>query len=218
MKIVILCSTNASVLKRYFYDFDDSVDFSIYSDRKCGAIDFAKEASIDFNVYEAKSGLEFSDFLAKEFEGDETTIFFSFYTKLFKGRFIKEHAGRIINFHPSILPACPGQDGFGDTIKSGSRFVGSTVHLVDEGMDTGTPLIQAAFPRDPKMSIPDLRHRVFLQQVVSLAQVIQWFLDGRVEYTDNTLYVHESKFLVSEFSPNLDEHYQEYFSRATECH
>lgn len=81
----------------------------------------------------------------------------------------------MINFHPSILPACPGMDGFGDTLKSGALFIGSTVHFIDEGMDTGKPILQAAFPRNPGESITKLRHRVFLQQVISLLQVVDWF-------------------------------------------
>ncbi|MDA1381029.1 formyltransferase family protein [Plesiomonas shigelloides subsp. oncorhynchi] len=73
-------------------------------------------------------------------------LFISFYTRLLSDVFLKAHPHRVINFHPSILPACPGMDGFGDTLKSGALFIGSTVHFIDEGMDTGKPILQAAFP------------------------------------------------------------------------
>ena len=218
MKFVILCSTNGSVFSRFINDFGNCHNFKVISDRECGAIQFAELAGIESAIFETNSGEEFSNFLAKKYEADKNVIFISFYTRLLKGRLLKEHQGRIINFHPSILPACPGQDGFGDTIVSGSRFVGSSVHFIDEGMDTGLPLIQAAYPRNPKKEISKLRHRVFLQQVVSLAQVIKWFINNRVKLEGHSVSIKDERYFVDEFSPNLDEEYNNYFSKATQCH
>ena len=112
--------------------------------------------------------------------------------------------GRIVNFHPSILPAAPGRDGFGDTVRFGARFIGSTVHLVDSGMDTGRPLLQASWPNDPNQPIAERRHRVFVQQCKSLIQIVRWFEEGRVECDGAELRVSGARFDHSEFSPNLD--------------
>ena len=54
---------------------------------------------------------------------------------------MKGNSRQVINFHPSILPACPGMNGFEDTIESGAMHVGSTVHFVDTGIDTGKTYI-----------------------------------------------------------------------------
>ncbi|PHS64399.1 MAG: hypothetical protein COB09_08500 [Thalassobium sp.] len=218
MKFVVLCSTNGSVFSHFMESFDVDYDFRVVSDRQCGAIEFARRNGINSFVYATKSGEEFSNFLANEYEADKEVLFISFYTRLLKGRFLKEHEGRIVNFHPSILPACPGKDGFGDTIASGARFVGSTVHFIDEGMDTGLPLIQAAYPRNPKEEVTQLRHRVFLQQVVSLAQIVDWFANGRVELEGRSVSIKDEEFSIGEFSPNLGRKYQEYFSKALGCH
>lgn len=218
MNVVLLCSTNGSVFTKYVQDFLPNIEFHVVSDRECGAVETAKSNGIKHTVFETNSGAEFSSFLAEKFNGDNSTLFISFYTRLLKGRFIEEHSGRIVNFHPSILPACPGQNGFGDTIASGSMFVGSTVHLVDDGLDTGLPLIQAAYPRDPSLDINALRHRVFLQQVVSLAQVIEWYAKDRVVYKNGLLQIKGAKYCPSEFSPNLEEPYLQYFSEAVVCH
>ena len=205
MRNVFICSTSGSVLKKAFEWAPDILkDSLIISDRNCGAVEFAAIKGIEFLVHETDSGLVLSDRIADLFFGREDVCFFSFYTRLFKGRFISEHAGRIINFHPSILPACPGRDGFGDTIKSGSTFVGSTVHLIDKGMDSGKPILQAAFPRNPNLSLALIRHRVFLQQVVSLIQVAKWFYDRRVVFKSGDLYIKDVSYDVSEFSPNID--------------
>lgn len=218
MKVVFLCSTSGSVIKRYFKDFNMLNNVEIVSDRYCDAIEYAISEQIESRVFETKSGLEFSDRLFEVYKGDENILFISFYTRLLGGRFIKENEGRLINFHPSILPACSGQDGFGDTIASGAMFVGSTVHLIDEGMDTGLPIIQAACPRDTSLDISSLRHRVFLQQVVSLAQIIEWYTKGKVKIGNCQLQIEGVKYLLGEFSPNLDGEYQQYFSEAIMCH
>lgn len=217
MKIVFICSTNASVLKKYILDFGAPQDVELISDRDCGGVEFAREIGIYNKVFQTKSGLYFSNFLADMYAGETDILFISFYTRLLKGRFIREHSGRILNFHPSILPACPGQSGFEDTIQSKSCFVGSTVHFIDEGIDTGQPLLQAAFPRNPCADVDALRHRVFLQQVVSLAQLISWFEGKRIILSDDSFIVKNAEYQVSEFVPNLDEGLSLYFNRSIKC-
>ncbi len=53
---------------------------------------------------------------------------------------------RIVNIHPSLLPAFPGKDAIGQAINHGVKITGVTVHFVDEGMDTGPIIAQAAVP------------------------------------------------------------------------
>lgn len=210
MKIVFICSTNGSVIQKYLQDFKLDTNVEIFSDRHCGLIDYAIKSAVPYTVYECSSGLDLSNKLLNTFKGEKDILFISFYTRLLGGEFLKEHSGRLINFHPSILPACPGQDGFGDTIRSGARFVGSTVHLIDDGVDTGKPLLQAVFPRDPSMRVSKLRHRVYLQQVVSLAQIVFWYRERRVKYDQNILKIEGALYDISEFSPNLDVVFQKY--------
>lgn len=206
MKFIFLISTAGSVFKSLFYNNSNSLAYidSVISDRVCGATEFAHKKDIKTTILKAKNGAEFSEKLNKKFEGQKNIVFISFYTKLFSGDFIKNFSGKIINFHPSILPACPGLDGFGDTIKLGSRFIGSTVHFVDEGIDTGKPIIQAAYPYNPNISVTDNRHRVYIQQCEMLEQVMQWFIQDRILIKDNQVIVTNAKYNISEFSPNLE--------------
>lgn len=205
MKFVFICSTSGSVIKKAFDYYPAAFkNVLLISDRHCGAIEFAKKRGFDYNVYETHCSLSFSNYIADIFLDEKEVVFFSFYTRLFKGRFITENSGRLVNFHPSILPACPGQDGFGDTIKSGAFFIGSTVHFIDEGVDSGTPILQAAYPRNPNVTLEKLRHRVFLQQVISLIQVAKWYSERRILREDGVLKIKNAKYDVSEFSPNID--------------
>ena len=54
------------------------------------------------------------------------------------------YPSRIVNIHPSLLPSFPGKDAIGQAIAHGVKVTGVTVHLVDEGMDTGPILAQRA--------------------------------------------------------------------------
>ncbi|MEQ6343176.1 phosphoribosylglycinamide formyltransferase [Vibrio cyclitrophicus] len=206
MKIVFICSTAGSVIRKALDTGAlDSFDVEIVSDRECQAIEYAMNNGLSYLVLESKTGRDFSSKLNEKYIDSEGSLFVSFYTKILTAPFIDDKFGRIINFHPSILPACPGMDGFGDTIKSGALFIGSTVHLIDSGMDTGSPLLQAAYPRNQSISEKDLRHRVFLQQVISLVQICKWYSENRVKIINGKSYVTDASYSVGEFSPNLDD-------------
>jgi phosphoribosylglycinamide formyltransferase-1 len=81
-----------------------------------------------------------------------------------------------VNVHPSLLPAFPGRDGIGDALRYGVRVTGVTVHLVDEGLDSGPVLLQEAVPvhyHDEPESLRDrlrpVEHRLLVDAVLALA-------------------------------------------------
>lgn len=68
------------------------------------------------------------------------------YMRLLSSDFLKSFNYKVINIHPSFLPAFPGADGYGDAYKAGVAETGCTVHYVDEGLDTGIIIAQKKFP------------------------------------------------------------------------
>lgn len=68
------------------------------------------------------------------------------FMKILGGRFLEAFAGRIINTHPALLPSFPGAHAVEDALAYGVKLTGSTVHLVDAGVDTGPILAQEAVP------------------------------------------------------------------------
>jgi phosphoribosylglycinamide formyltransferase 1 len=64
------------------------------------------------------------------------------YMRLIGPTLLGEYKGRIVNVHPSILPAFPGKDAIGQALAAKAKWSGVTVHFVDEGMDTGPIIIQ----------------------------------------------------------------------------
>ncbi len=207
MKLIILCSTNGSVLSRTLEQssYLRKKISAIVTDRPCGAEDVAHFYGITLVALHSKTGEAFSDAICKTFTLTKNDLIISFYTKLLKGKLLQQMNGRILNFHPSLLPAFPGLSGFEDTLKSGVRFMGATVHLVDEGMDTGPHVVQSARPVDPNLPVSVNRHKIFLDQCRMLLQVVKWFDAGRIRYEQNIVNVDGAKYAYGPYSPNLDD-------------
>ncbi len=102
------------------------------------------------------------------------------------GRPVLEHfAGRIVNTHPSLLPAFPGAHAVADALSYGVQVTGVTVHLVDEGVDTGPVVAQAAVPVEPgdteqslHARIQDVEQPLYVDAVARLARG-GWTVEGR---------------------------------------
>lgn len=70
----------------------------------------------------------------------------------------------MINTHPALLPAFPGVHGVADALAYGVKITGATVHLVDDGVDTGPVLAQAAVPVLPGDSVESLHDRIKIEE------------------------------------------------------
>ncbi len=68
------------------------------------------------------------------------------YMQLLSDGFVARFRNRIVNVHPALLPAFPGLDAIGQAIEAGVETTGVTVHFVDEGVDTGPPILQRDVP------------------------------------------------------------------------
>jgi phosphoribosylglycinamide formyltransferase-1 len=206
IKVAIITSTGGSVMNAVLkLPYMQDRICTVISDRKCGAIGIAQENGITAKLYITHDAQVFSDQLGEFFTQAPHDLIISFYTKLFRGNLLEQLQGKFINFHPSILPACPGMDGFGDTIKSGARFIGATVHLIDNGADTGFPIIQSALPFNPHLSLAENRHDVFIAQCKMLIQTVKWYEDGRISMDESGRpCLAGAQYLAGEFAPNLD--------------
>ena len=64
------------------------------------------------------------------------------YMQLLSPAFVARFRDRVVNVHPALLPAFPGLDAIGQALEAGVEATGVTVHFVDEGVDTGPPILQ----------------------------------------------------------------------------
>ncbi len=86
--------------------------------------------------------------------------------------FVSSFAGRIVNTHPALLPSFPGAHGVRDALAYGVRVSGCTVHVVDEGVDTGPILAQAAVPVDDGDDEASLHERIKVAERVLLVETV----------------------------------------------
>lgn len=103
------------------------------------------------------------------------------FMRLLTPAFLDVFPGRVINIHPSLLPAFPGVDAQQQAIDHGVRVSGCTVHLVDAGVDTGPILAQAAVPVLDGDDRDELAARILGFEHALLVQVLAWIADGLLE-------------------------------------
>lgn len=88
---------------------------------------------------------------------------------------------RVMNIHPALLPSFPGLHGQRQAVDYGVRVSGCTVHFVDEGVDTGPIIIQAAVPVRPDDTEDTLSERILKLEHRIFPEAIRLFAEGRLE-------------------------------------
>ena len=98
------------------------------------------------------------------------------YMRILGATFLDAYEGRIINIHPSLLPAFAGRDGIGDALKYGVKILGVTVHYVDAGIDTGQIIDQESFKLAGSESEAEIRSKIHAIEHVLYPKVIKEIL------------------------------------------
>lgn len=107
------------------------------------------------------------------------------YMRLLSPGFVARHRARIVNVHPSLLPAFPGVDAQRQALEHGVRVTGCTVHLVDEGLDSGPIVAQRAVAVEDGDDVESLSRRILAEEHVAypwaLARLLRepWRIAGR---------------------------------------
>lgn len=94
--------------------------------------------------------------------------------------FAARYEGRLLNIHPSLLPAFPGLDTHARALAAGVKLHGCTVHFVSAELDHGPIVIQAAVPVRADDTAASLAARVLRQEHVIYPRAVRWFLDGKL--------------------------------------
>ncbi len=115
----------------------------VFADRACPALDWAAEQGIETALVTGGA----DDALAEVLAGaSPDVVILAGYMRLVGPRVLEAYRGRILNTHPSLLPAFPGAQAVRDALAAGVRVTGATVHLVDEVLDGGPIVVQEAVP------------------------------------------------------------------------
>ncbi len=101
------------------------------------------------------------------------------FMRLLSATFVRAFPERILNIHPSLLPAFPGLDAQKQALEHGVKITGCTVHLVDEFLDAGPVVLQAAVPVLDEDTVESLSARILAQEHRIYSDAIRIVLDGR---------------------------------------
>jgi len=150
----------------------------LLSDRPCGALHRAEAHGITALMLDRKaSGEAFFERLSAEIPAHTDLIVLAGFLPILPPAFCRQWSGKIINIHPSLLPAHGGKGMYGvhvqeAVLRAGDPFAGCSVHYVTEVVDGGEVILQARIAVDPDESAWDLGGRVFQEENTLLVQVV----------------------------------------------
>jgi phosphoribosylglycinamide formyltransferase 1 len=102
------------------------------------------------------------------------------YMRIIKSEFLRAFAGKIINIHPSLLPAFPGLEAWKQALAYGVKVTGCTVHFVDEGVDSGPVIAQETVPVLPGDTAASLHERIQVAERRVYPQVVAALAQGKI--------------------------------------
>lgn len=100
--------------------------------------------------------------------------------KILKSQVIQTFPNRIINIHPSLLPAFPGLNAQKQAFEYGVKIAGCTAHFVDEGVDSGPVILQGTVKIEEGMSERDLTLKILKEEHKILPLAVQYFCEDRL--------------------------------------
>jgi phosphoribosylglycinamide formyltransferase-1 len=101
------------------------------------------------------------------------------YMRLLSPYFVAAFPHRILNIHPSLLPAFPGLEAQRQALEHGAKFSGCTVHFVDENLDAGPIVLQVAVPIEDSDTVETLSERILREEHRIYAEAVRIVLEGR---------------------------------------
>jgi len=114
------------------------------------------------------------------------------YMRILTATYTEHFHGRALNIHPSLLPAFPGLHAQRQALEHGVRVAGATVHFVDEGVDTGPIVLQAAVPVRPHDTEETLSRRILTEEHRIYPEAVRLFAEGRLSLDGRRVHIRES--------------------------
>jgi len=155
----------------------------------------AKKHGIPFFVLENKNFKRKEDFdqelvrILQE-QGVDLVVLAGF-MRILTPTFLRAFPQRVMNIHPALLPSFPGLHAQKQAFDYGVKISGCTVHFVDEGVDTGPIIIQAAVPVLDDDTDETLAARILKEEHRIYPQAIQWFAEGKLDIRGRKVFVKE---------------------------
>ena len=144
--------------------------------------------AIDHRAFDSRE--EFDESLAQIIESYQPDlVVLAGFMRILTDFFVNQFLGRLINIHPSLLPAYPGLNTHQRAIEAGDRDAGATVHFVTGELDGGPPVLQARMPIESGDDSAALSARVLTLEHLIYPIAVQWFCIGRLQMTAGVAYL-----------------------------
>ncbi|MCM3128199.1 phosphoribosylglycinamide formyltransferase [Paenibacillus provencensis] len=163
---------------------DATIELLVSDRPQAPVVEKATAAGIECHVfnpkeYASREAYE-QEIVAKLEERNIDLVVLAGYMRLLTSVVVDRYAGRLINIHPSLLPAFPGKDAIGQALDYGVKMTGITVHFVDGGMDTGAIIAQRAIMVSPEDTTETLAASIHELERELYPEVVSWFTKGLV--------------------------------------
>ena len=149
------------------------------------ALERAEKAGIPnfcVNRKECSDKQEFEEKLVEKLrEHGVTLVVLAGFMRILSPYFVRAVKGRILNIHPALLPSFPGAHAHRDVLEYGVKVSGVTVHFVDEGMDSGPIILQAAVPVEDDDTEDTLAARVLVEEHKIYPRAIELYLKNKLK-------------------------------------
>jgi len=120
---------------------------------------------------------------------DTGAVVLAGFMRMLTPEFLHAFAGRVVNIHPALLPSFAGTHGAADAAAYGVRLAGCSVHFVDEIMDHGPVIIQAAVPALPGEGGEALAARILKLEHCIYPQALAWLAQGRLTIAERHVHI-----------------------------
>ena len=214
MRVGVLVSGRGSNLQALINAYNEGkikgeIALVISDNPQAYAIERCKRHGIKYAVVERrefKSKLEFERRMVEllQEKGVELVVLAGF-MRVLSGEFLKAFPMRIINIHPSLIPAFQGLHAQRQALEYGVKLTGCTVHFVSEELDNGPVIVQACVPVLPQDTEESLSQRILELEHKILPQAVKWLSEGRVEVEGRKVMVKGATYGTLPVNPQLED-------------
>lgn len=187
-KLAVLCSGRGSDLQSIIDaigrgELNAEISIVITDKPKVLALERAEKAGIKNICVDRKLFDNRADFEAEILKnlGEVDLVVLAGFMRILSPDFVKKFSGRLMNIHPSLLPAFPGAHAHRDVLAYGVKISGCTVHFVDEGTDSGPIILQATVKVLDDDTEETLANRVLEQEHIIYPKAIKLFVEGKLK-------------------------------------
>ena len=178
-------------------ELDADIRLVVSNKKKAGGLSHAASHGVPTAVVSHRGHPDresFEDALIEVLRAHEVeVVVLAGFMRLLTAHFLRAFPKRVLNIHPSLLPAFPGIDGQRQAFEYGVRVTGCTVHLVDEGTDSGPVVDQAVVPVLPDDDPDTLAERILVQEHRILPRALGWLTAGKLHVAGRRVLVRDQE-------------------------